>query len=851
MTTRWGTLPLLGITLVLAVTPTVLVGPAKAAMAVAGSPKVVLVVDISSSMDDQDRNGTVKIEGAKRALLNLVQGLPPTTIVGLHPYPGDGGCSPGSTIDGLDASSDGLRSAIAGLSARGNTPTGPALRDSADHILAQGGDPVTIVLVSDGESNCGPDPCEVAKQVAAEGVNITVNTVGFEISGGGADELRCIADATKGRYFDAGDSEALLTSLNDAATPRLSVEVLEPQPNATVGAGSIVTVAAMVRNVSNQRLDDVRTLLTFPPAPAGKPANLDPGIAGAIKYLGNLAVSESRRVEWSYRVAVSQDGSRSTMVVYATAANAAPQKATLQVSYGNALELSSAGPLLRNATHAAILGDSYSSGEGSGDYYLNTNLPDLNSCHRSDNTYAMSLWERKPLLLACSGATTDNIYGPNEQNHEASQVSQLAAAQQHDHVDLVLLTIGGNDIQFAEIIKTCVLWSQCHLIRIPTDPENVVDCFNAQFDLTTLTVNQVLGHNGLDACEPSISYRDLVIGSIGRIKDQLRHTYVSVDATVNSPDALEDRGGKLAPIIVLAYPNLMPYRAGSASQGFCSRFLSEEEARFGSEVADLLNATINSVVEEERAQGLPIYFAQDVADALRPTHTICDAQPHAVREVLWRSVTGLLESVTSGGLKFLFRQASGGVQQEQMHPNKDGYRDMTAELVRWSNTASALRPVERHRPDPWDPIPLGPVVGPVELGPGPGSATLLQPASTVTLQGDGFAPYSSVQIILHSAPTLLTVAYADADGNFEVTTRIPADIAPGKHLIVATGLDANGRPYQRYRHAEIRRPVSVATIALWAVSGMLVLLTAPTIINRLRRRKSAQRGGELQGENHA
>jgi hypothetical protein len=208
--------------------------------------------------------------------------------------------------------------------------------------------------------------------------------------------------------------------------------------------------------------------------------------------------------------------------------------------------------------------------------------------------------------------------------------------------------------------------------------------------------------------------------------------------------------------------------------------------------------------------------------------------------VLWRTATGLVETLTPSGLQVLFRQATGGAQQEQLHPNKEGYRDVTAQLVRWSNTTKALEPVQRNRPNPWDPIPLGPYAGPLELTPSPESVTLLQPASTVTLQGAGFAPTNAVRITVHSVPTVLGTAFADADGGIELTALIPANLAPGEHLIVATGMDPNGRPYQIYSRIEIRRPVPWSNITLWITSVVLVLLTAPVVIAYLRQRTRRQ-----------
>ena len=61
---------------------------------------------------------------------------------------------------------------------------------------------------------------------------------------------------------------------------------------------------------------------------------------------------------------------------------------------------------------------------------------------------------------------------------------------------------------------------------------------------------------------------------------------------------------------------------------------------------------------------------KDVADAFSANHTICDRQPHA----------NTLDPahVTVGALSP--RYAS----HELMHPDRDGYLDMTTALVRWS-----------------------------------------------------------------------------------------------------------------------------------------------------------------------
>lgn len=76
-----------------------------------------------------------------------------------------------------------------------------ALNKSAEDFKNVNGEKI-IILVSDGEENCDGDPCQVAKDLRARGINVVVHTVGFAISDEGSEELKCISDATGGTYYD-------------------------------------------------------------------------------------------------------------------------------------------------------------------------------------------------------------------------------------------------------------------------------------------------------------------------------------------------------------------------------------------------------------------------------------------------------------------------------------------------------------------------------------------------------------------------------------------------------------------------------------------------------------------------
>jgi lysophospholipase L1-like esterase len=96
-----------------------------------------------------------------------------------------------------------------------------------------------------------------------------------------------------------------------------------------------------------------------------------------------------------------------------------------------------------SSVHYVALGDSYSSGVGAGSY-----IGSSGSCDRSPNAYS-ALWATAHApasytSVACSGATTTTVI--------ASQLSALSAS-----TTLVSITIGGNDVGFANIMETCAV----------------------------------------------------------------------------------------------------------------------------------------------------------------------------------------------------------------------------------------------------------------------------------------------------------------------------------------------------------------------------------------------------------
>ncbi|MEV0373310.1 VWA domain-containing protein [Streptomyces sp. NPDC050636] len=181
------------------------------------SPKVELVLDVSGSMRARDIDGQTRMAAAKQAFNEVLDAVPEEVQLGIRTlganYPGADrktGCKdtkqlyPVGPLDRTEA-----KTAVATLAPTGWTPIGPALLASADDL--KGGDATRrIVLITDGEDTCAPlDPCEVARDIAAKGIHLTIDTLGLLPNAKTRSQLSCIAEATGGTYTSVQHTDQL------------------------------------------------------------------------------------------------------------------------------------------------------------------------------------------------------------------------------------------------------------------------------------------------------------------------------------------------------------------------------------------------------------------------------------------------------------------------------------------------------------------------------------------------------------------------------------------------------------------------------------------------------------------
>ena len=804
------------------------------ASATAGGDAINLVVDVSGSMGEDDGTGRIKIEGAKFALLNFLKGVEPQTPIGLRTYPAaaGSGCNPGEVrfpIDPRDPAE--MAATIRTLSAGGDTPTAEAIRAAAADIKQRGYGGGTLILVSDGESTC-ENPCDAAKEVAAQGITLQAITIGFNISDDGKQELQCIADALDGEYVDAGDSDKLGEVFDRVARPVLGVTLEHPgEVVAEVGnANGFVTLKATIANTGGQPAKDVSARLRFDESA--------PGVARPIRALGNLAPGESRVVEWRFRPSVLLIGKIVKFTVVVRADNGLTDaQASGAVSVRDETSAGRAGEILRRPGKLAILGDSYSAGEGAHDYISGTDTSE-NGCHRSMQTYLVADFKiPKENIIACSGAVTADVLAPNGGNHVDSQLAQLVGrvGDAREAISAIVMTMGGNDAFFGKVAQSCVtsfggLLPDCDS-KIRMDP---------------------LARDGQDTPAFVAGIRG------GTLPVDLVANYKAIHHILNSKAAVRTRRG-VAPILVLGYPLPLPQ---SKRACLTTTTVSAAETKFVVDFFLMVNGIVEGAVRSARTRDhVPVFYVPNTEDAFQPDHTPCDREPYArggledlkIAGTDWKlTFKNTLATVThptdidAAKRRAIaqFLELLGRSVKELFHPNQAGYKAMTRAVLRWSlsqDAKNALAFTDALDP-PTSSIAATWPASDVNLGQlAAGQTPTLQGGTTVGLNVDGFLPNSPLEVVAHSAPAHLADLTADAGGRARTRVAIPLSLSPGRHTIEVNGVGPNGGPRTLRIPIRVARRAAPAVMrsAFWGAGACYVLSLLAWLGLALQRRRDA------------
>jgi len=177
---------------------------------------VMLILDASGSMWGQIA-GKAKIDIARSAISQILTRWNSDTHIGVMTYGhrAKGDCSDIQTlrpVGRVDRSQ--IMHLLNGLSPKGKTPLGASIIMAANSLKSRE-EAASVVLVSDGLDTCGMDPCEVARKLKRQNINLRIHVIGFDVNNvKDISKLQCIATNTGGKYIRANNINQLNHALN-------------------------------------------------------------------------------------------------------------------------------------------------------------------------------------------------------------------------------------------------------------------------------------------------------------------------------------------------------------------------------------------------------------------------------------------------------------------------------------------------------------------------------------------------------------------------------------------------------------------------------------------------------------
>jgi len=200
------------------------------ALPAVAAERAVIVLDGSGSMWAQI-DGKARITIARETLAAVLSNLPGDIELGLMSYGHreKGNCG---DIEMLVEPGPGTGPAIAAaadkINPKGMTPLSDAVRLAAED-LRYTEQKATVILITDGLETCEVDPCALASELEAQGIDFTTHVLGFGLSDEEGQQVACLAENTGGRYLSAADGAALVDALT-ATVAEVAQAEPEPEP---------------------------------------------------------------------------------------------------------------------------------------------------------------------------------------------------------------------------------------------------------------------------------------------------------------------------------------------------------------------------------------------------------------------------------------------------------------------------------------------------------------------------------------------------------------------------------------------------------------------------------------------
>ena len=194
------------------------------------STYIEYILDASGSML-QTMDGKTRLQVAQDVLTARLNALPPNTQVGLRvyghrvPYQGREAesCEDIELIVPIGANNaQAIIDWLPSMQALGMTPMSGSIQQAANDFTFEPGRRNFIVLISDGEETCGEDPGTAVTYLRELGIDFAIHVIGLDVNAQTAAQLKRIADAAGGVYYDAkseADLDAALNNVNETMLP--------------------------------------------------------------------------------------------------------------------------------------------------------------------------------------------------------------------------------------------------------------------------------------------------------------------------------------------------------------------------------------------------------------------------------------------------------------------------------------------------------------------------------------------------------------------------------------------------------------------------------------------------------
>ena len=234
----------------------------------------LLILDASGSMWGRV-DGRSKIETARDVIVDLLAASPTRQKLGLMSYghrrKGDCGDIE-LLVRPARSTREAIQGAVMSIKPRGKTPLSASVIQAA-RVLRSERNKATVILVSDGRETCGYDPCQVARELEASGIDFTAHVIGFNVTDPiDLSQLQCMAENTGGQFVAAANASELSQALQSVSTvfdqtadagtalrntPGVSESGTESATNSTTQKSAAASDAQNTTEVGDIELDHV------------------------------------------------------------------------------------------------------------------------------------------------------------------------------------------------------------------------------------------------------------------------------------------------------------------------------------------------------------------------------------------------------------------------------------------------------------------------------------------------------------------------------------------------------------------------------------------------------------------